>query len=344
MRKLILVTCLLIGCHTPAGAGQGAADDARRRQAVPSGAIRLRAAEYDARKAPPDERNYMRALFRAVECETLLPSTSTRSTGRARPSCRRTRACAPSSSSAGSRCFAASRAGTAFPRTTEEGAAGSAKLSKPAADREMEAAAQALWKDREKLARLPLKLRRFFVLTDAICSATRRCGTSRPAHAPWLAGLEGRVAPHAVRRRRFRARLRGGQTGLARSARSTKRAAHLSVAASIAQVAAERWRVERVMLGDDAGSGTKYERRRGTRRRIRAAARLGAAAAHPARPRRAAAKAAGLLYAGSASRRSLLIERRAARRRPESDVAVELRQLRHSILDKSSALSTPRHA
>src|SRR5207245_7554330 len=55
-----------------------------------------------------------------------------------------------------------------FSEETEEGAQGSAKLSKAAADREMEAAAQALWKDREKLARLPLKqYAEFFVLADA---------------------------------------------------------------------------------------------------------------------------------------------------------------------------------
>src|SRR5262249_8310153 len=103
-------------------------------------------------------------------------------------------------------------------------------------------------------------------------------------------------------------------------------------------MAAERWRVARVMLGGNANATAKQkqawhdaaiERLKGWATRMRTP--LGRADA--------AAKAAALLY-GQRRVEALQLVEATLPKTPESDVAVELRQLRRNILEKEIGIAT----
>jgi len=168
MKHVLVAMVLLIGCHAPPARDKESATMKDADKLFTEGKYDSALQKYDAlQKSPPDERTYARALFRAIECETLL--------GQHEKALDRARAL-KLPSDPGLRgivnlgrleMFRGVQGWYGFSEETEEGAEGSAKMSKAAADREMESAAEGLWKDREKLARLPLKAyAEFFVLTD----------------------------------------------------------------------------------------------------------------------------------------------------------------------------------
>ena len=342
MRKLLVLTCLLIGCHAPPAQAKESPTMHEADKLFDAGRYDSALAKYDALvKAAPDERQYTRALFRAVECETLLTQHE--------HALDRIRA-ARLPSDAGLRAiielgrlemFEGVQNWYGFSDETEEGAQGSAKLSRAAADREMEAAAQALWKDREKLARLPLKqYGEFFVLTDADLGrypslwdfAVLRLET-------WLRGQKGRAQPQPFAAEDFSRSFAAGLPGVQRLGALLDESGHLDGGSVDRSGAAERWRVARVMLGDGTGAGTKDR----DAWRAAAIARL-VGWAHQLRTpigrADAAAKAAALLYNENQRVRALQLVDEMLPKTPESDVAVELRQLRHNILDKELGLST----
>jgi len=154
MRKLPVLLCLFFGCHAPAVQAKESPTMKDADKLFDKGQYDSALQKYEAiAKSPPDERLYTRATFRAIECETLL--------GQHEHALDRVRA-AKLPSDTGLRgivelgrleMFRNVQSWYGFSEETEEGAQGSAKLSKAAAEREMESAAQALWKDREKLAR-----------------------------------------------------------------------------------------------------------------------------------------------------------------------------------------------
>src|SRR6478752_4261823 len=73
MRKLLVLTCLLIGCHAPAAQAKESTSMREADKLFEAGRYDSALQKYDAlAKSPPDERTYTRAMFRAVECETLL--------------------------------------------------------------------------------------------------------------------------------------------------------------------------------------------------------------------------------------------------------------------------------
>ncbi|MGZ3427784.1 MAG: tetratricopeptide repeat protein, partial [Polyangia bacterium] len=198
MRKLLLLACLLIGCHSPSVQAKESSTMHDADKLFEAGKYDAALQKYDALvKAAPDERQYTRALFRAVECETLLAQHE-KALDRVRAG--------KLPSDPGLRgilelgrleMFRGVQSWYGFSEETEEGAQGSAKLSKAAADHEMEAAGQALWKDREKLARLPLKqYAEFFVLTDADLQRVPSLWDFTVLRMqPWLSEQKGRVQP-----------------------------------------------------------------------------------------------------------------------------------------------------
>src|SRR5205807_2702941 len=113
---------------------------------------------------------------------------------------------------------------------------------------------------------------------------------------------------------------------------------HLDGGSIDRSTAAERWRVERVMLGEGAGGSVKERQAwhdAATARLIGWAHQLRTPLGRGA----AAAKAAGLEYATKRVEALKLIEE-VLPKTPESDVAVELRQWRHNILEKVIGMST----
>ncbi|HWE31194.1 MAG TPA: MG2 domain-containing protein [Polyangia bacterium] len=341
MRKLMVLSCLLIGCHAPPAQAKESPTMHDADKLFEAGRYDAALQKYDTLiKASPDEHAYARALFRSVECETLL--------GQHEHALDRVRA-AKLPSDAGLRAilelgrlemFRGVDNWYGFSEETEEGAQGSAKLSKPAVDREMESAAQAVWKDRQKLARLPLKqYADFFVLTDADLQRYPSLWDFAVLRMePWLRGQKGRVAPQPFAAEDFARSFVTGAPGLQRLGAILDESAHLDGGSIDRQVAAERWRVERVMLGDAAG-GTRQDR---AAWHDAATARLQSWARQLRTPLGrgdAAAKAAGLLYANKRVEALKLIDE-VLPKTPESDVAVELRQIRHDILEHEIRLST----
>ncbi len=341
MRKLLVVTCLFIGCHAPPVQAKESPTMHEADKLFEAGRYDAALAKYDALvKAAPDERLYTRATFRAIECETLLAQHE--------HALDRVRA-AKLPADPGLRAilelgrlemFRNVESWYGFSEETEEGAKGSAKLSRPAADREMESAAQALWRDREQLARLPLgQYAEFFVLTDADLQRYPSMWDFAVLRLqPWLQGQKGRVPPQLFAGEDFPRSFAPGTAGLQRLGALLEESGHLSGGNVDRHVAAERWRVARVMLGANA-AGTQKDRQawhdeamarlQGWAHQLRTALGRGDAAA----------KAAGLLYDKRRVRALALIDE-ILPKTPESDVAVELRQLRHNILDKTIALST----
>ena len=343
MRKPLVLLCLLIGCHAPPAQAKESPTMHDADALFDAGRYDAALGKYDAvakDAARYDDRQYTRALFRAVECETLLAQHE--------HALDRIRA-ARLPGDAGLRAiielgrlemFRGVQSWYGFSEESEDGAQGSAKLSKAAADREMEAAADGLWKDREKLARLPLKqYGEFFVLTDADLSRYPSFWDFAVLRLePWLRTQRGRVAPEPFAAEDFERRFAAGQPGLERLGALLDESAHLDGGSVDRRLASERWRVERVMLGDAAG-GSQKDR---DAWRTAAIARLTSWAQKLRTPigrGAAAAKAAGLLYATDRVRALALVDETLPKT-PESDVAVELRRLRHNIVDKELGLST----
>ncbi|HEX8950435.1 MAG TPA: hypothetical protein VF945_01250, partial [Polyangia bacterium] len=260
MRKLPLVFCLLIACHAPPAQAKESPTMHDADKLFEAGRYDAALQKYDAlAKAAPDERQGTRATFRAIECETLLAQHE--------HALDRIRA-AKVPSEVGLRAivelgrlemFRGVEGWYGFSEETEEGAQGSAKLSRAAADREMEAAAQTLWKDREKLARIPLKqYAEFFVLTDAdLGRYPSLWDFSALRLSTWLRGQRGRVAPQPFAGEDFARSFATGLPGLQRLGALLEESGHLDGGSIDRQGAAERWRVERVMLGDAAGGAKK---------------------------------------------------------------------------------------
>ncbi len=279
-------------------------------------------------------------MFRAVECETLLAQHE--------HALDRVRA-AKLPSDPGLRAivelgrlemFRGVEGWYGFPEETEEGAAGSAKLSKPIVEREMETAAQALWKDRAALARMPLKqYAEFFVLTDAdLQRYPSLWDFSVLRMSDWLRGLKGRAAPAPFAAEDYSRSFAHELPGLQRLGALYDESAHLAGSGVDRGVAGERWRVARVMLGDAAG-GSKKDRQAWHDAALQRLLGWGKEL-HTALGRgEATLRAAGLLYATDRVRALALVDE-VLRNTPESDVAVELRQLRHNILEKELGLST----
>ena len=341
MRKLLVLACLLIGCHAPPA-------QAKESPAMQDADKLFQAGRYDAalkkydtlQKSAADERSYTGALFRAIECETLLAQHE--------HALDRIRA-ARLPADAGLRAivelarlemFQGVASWYGFSDQTEEGAKGSAKLSRPAADREMEAAATTLWNDRERLARLPLKqYGDFFVLTDADLSRYPSLWDFAVLRLePWLRGQRGRVKPEPFAAQDFARGFGAGAPGLQRLGALYEESAHLEGGGVDRTVAADRWRVERVMLGDAAG-GAQKDRDAWRTAAIARLTRWAHELRTPLGRGAAAAKAAGLLFASDRVRALALIDQ-ILPKTPESDVAVELRQLRHNILEPELGLST----
>ncbi|HEY2747810.1 MAG TPA: alpha-2-macroglobulin family protein, partial [Polyangia bacterium] len=341
MRKPLVFLCLLVGCNAPSVQAKESPVMHEADKLFEAGRYDSALGKYDAlAKSAPDERQYARAMFRAVECETLLAQHE--------HALDRVRA-AKLPSDPGLRAivelarlemFRGVESWYGFPEETEEGAQGSAKLSKPMVAREMETAAAALWKDRVALARTPLKqYAEFFVLTDADLQRYPSLWDFAVLRmSEWLRGLKGRAAPAPFAAEDYSRSFAPELPGLARLGALYDESAHLAGSGVDRGVAGERWRVARVMLGESAG-GNKKDRQAW---HDAALARLveWSKQLHTALGRgEAALRAAGLLYATDRVR-ALAIVDDILPKTPESDVAVELRQLRHNILDKELGLST----
>jgi len=298
--------------------------------------------KYDAlQKSASDERAYVGALFRAVECETLLAQHE-QALDRVRaarvpadPGLRAIVALGRIET------FRAVSSWYGFSDETEEGAEGSAKLSRAAADREEESAAQTLWKDREKLARIRLgELGDFLTLKDVDFSRYPSLWDFVVLRlAEWLGEKKGRSDAGAFTVEDFPRRFDAGQPALARIGALYEESAHLSGGSVDRSVAEERWRVARVLLGVQAGGGAKQREAFGAA----AIARLGGWARSFSTPigrADAAAKTAALLYGTKRAVEAVRLIDDVLPKTPESDVAVELRQLRHQILQTELSLST----
>ena len=338
---MVLLTLALLGCRGPTAQAKESPTMKDADQLFTAGRYDAALQKYDtlAHEAS-DERSYTRALFRAIECQTML--------GQHEQALDRVRA-ARKLSDAGLRgivalgrleMFRGVQDWYGFSDDTEEGAQGSAKLSRAAADREMEAAAQVLWHDRDKLARLPLRAYgELFVLTDADLQRYPSLWDFVVLRLhDWLAGQRGRVEPALFAGEELARGFETGRPGLVRLGALYEESAHLDGGNVDRAMAAERWRVARVMLGAAAQAGAKAHQAW----RDAAIVRLEAwsKAMHtPLGRGDAVAKAAGLLYADRRVEALRLVEA-ALPKTPESDVAVELRQLRHNILEPEIALGT----
>ncbi|MDB4969934.1 MAG: Large extracellular alpha-helical protein [Myxococcales bacterium] len=342
MKKILLAMVLVIGCHTPPVQAKESATMKDADKLFTEGKYDSALQKYDAlQKSPPDERIYTRALFRAIECETLL-NQHEKALDRARA--------AKLPSDPGLRgivnlgrleMFRGVQNWYGYSEETEEGAEGSAKMSKPAAEREMEASAQGLWKDREKLARLPLKAyAEFLVLTDVDFPRYPSLWDFSVLRLhEWLAPQRGRVDVTQFAADELARGFEAGKPALLRIGALYEESAHLDGGSVDRAMAGERWRVARVMLATEAQGATLKQREAWHAAAIERLQAWSQKMRTPLGRADAAAKAAALLYATRRVEALKLIEATLPKT-PESDVAVELRQLRHNILDKEIGLST----
>lgn len=341
-RTLCLLTMLVAGCSSPPAQARETPPAMKDADALfTSGKYDAALQKYDAlQKSAGDERTYTRALFRAVECETLLT--------RHEQALDRVRA-AKLPSDVGLRgivalgrleTFRAVSNWYGFSEDTEEGAQGSAKLSKPAADKEMESAALELWKDRAELAKRRLSdYGEFFVLKDADFPRYPSLWDFTVLRlSEWLSDRKGRTDAMSFAAEDFARKFDAGQPTLARLAALYEESAHLSGGGVDRAMAQERWRVARVMLGGSSGGPVKVREAW-----VEAAiARLvGWSKSFSTSLGRgdAAAKAASLMFAKHRVEALKLIDE-ILPKTPESDVAVELRQQRHQIVAVEVSIST----
>jgi uncharacterized protein YfaS (alpha-2-macroglobulin family)/tetratricopeptide (TPR) repeat protein len=342
MKKVLFAMGLLIACHSPPSQGKESAVMKDADKLFTEGKYDSALQKYEMlQKSPPDERSYARALFRAVECETLLEQHE-KALDRART--------AKLPSDPGLRAivnlgrlemFRGVQDWYGFAEETEEGAGGSARLSRATADREMEISAQGLWQDRDKLALLPLEAyAEFLVLTDVdVPRYPSLWDFSVLRLYEWLAEQHGHVDVPQFAAEEFPRDFAAGKPARARIGALYEESAHLDGGSVDRAMAAERWRVARVMLASDAQGTTQKHREAWQDAAVERLKGWAQKMHTPLGRADAAAKAAGLLYAKQRVQALLLIEA-TLHRTPESDVAVELRQLRHKILDKEITLST----
>jgi uncharacterized protein YfaS (alpha-2-macroglobulin family) len=346
-RRLWLITLLSTvvcwGCSSPSAHAKAESPSMKEAdQLFTSGKYDSALQKYDAlQKAASDERVYVRALFRAVECETLL--------ARHEQALDRVRAARVPSDVALRTIVELGRIETfrgvmqwyGFSEEAEEGAEGSAKLSKAAAQREMEAAAQQVWKDRAALARLRLgDYGELLVVKDVDFPRYPSLWDFAVLRlAEWLASdKKGRSDAVAFAGEDFSRSFDANAPTLTRLGALYEESAHLSGGGVERAIAGERWRVQRVMLGAQAGGGSKKQEAFTEA----ATARLAGWARSLSTPLGrgdAAAKAATLMMAKRRVEALKLIDD-VLPKTPESDVAVELRQLRHQILQPELSLST----
>ena len=338
---MMLLTLALLACHGPTARAKESPAMREADQLFTAGRYDAALQKYDAVLGhAADERTHTRALFRAVECETLLY--------RHEQALDRVRA-ARLPADVGMRAVVqlgrlemlrTLQSWYGFSDETEEGAKGSARLSRAAAEREMEAAAAGLWQERAELARLPLsELGDFFVLKDVDLGrypslwdfVVLRLGE-------WLAEKPGRAPPASFAAESFPRRFDAGQPNLVRLGALYEESGHLDGGSVDRGMAGERWRVARVMLGRQAG-GTAKEKKAW---HDAAVARLEgwARSLHTALGRGDAAWQAATLLADDQRVAALRLIDAVLPKTPESEVAVGLRQLRHTIVAPQLSLST----
>ena len=155
----------------------------------------------------------------------------------------------------------------------------------------------------------------------------------------WLRGQKGRTTALPFAGDDYTRSFAAGLPGLQRLGALYDESAHLDGGSIDRTMAAERWRVARVMLGD-AASTTKKDRdawHAAALERLLSAGRIICARRSGAPTRRCRRR--NLLYATDRVKALALVEE-ILPKTPESDVAVELRQLRHNIVEKVLGLST----
>src|SRR5260370_39133364 len=112
----------------------------------------------------------------------------------------------------------------------------------------MEEAAQALWKDREKIARLPLKAYgEFFVLTDVgLARYPSLWDFAVLRLSEWLGERRGRAEPTAFAAEDYSRTFIIAKPAIERLGSIYEESAHLGGGNIDRTMAAERWRVARV--------------------------------------------------------------------------------------------------
>jgi alpha-2-macroglobulin len=342
MKRVVLLACLLplslFSCHQPVAAKENAVlKDADTSFAAGKYDEALHKYEAAYRHAG-DEPGYTRALYRAVECETLLY--------RQEAALDRIRAARLPGDVVLRGILELTRfamlknvAGEyGFSEETEEGAQGSAKLSRAAAEKEMLAAEQALWSDRAALAKAPLKdLGDYFVVEDADLArypslwdfAVLKMGQA-------LTGARKAIDPAQFAAEDFPRDFSASLPPLVRAGALYEESAHLSSAGN-RKSAGERWRVARVMLGGNVGGNATQRKAWANAARERLAS-WAQKLDTPLGRGDAAAKAAQLYASDKQCTRALALIDAALPHTPESDVAVELRRQRRQIVQPELSL------
>jgi uncharacterized protein YfaS (alpha-2-macroglobulin family) len=343
MQRLVqavsIVPLLVLGCHRPAQAKESTMKQAD--QLFTAGKYDAALHQYETAIAhPPDERTYIRALFRAIECETLL-SQHEKALDRARtaraPADPRLRGILALGRL---EMFRAVSNWYGFAQETVEGAQGSAKLSKAEVARETEVAMQELWRDRHELARARLGDWRDFFTVDEVDFARypslwdfaalklHEILTDRR-----LSGIGGggRAEPSSFAVADFPRAFDAAAPALTRAGAVFEESAHLDGGGVDRAIASERWRVARVLLGGEAGGSGKQAQawHEGAVTRL---ADWAHAFATPIGRGEAAAQAAQLMLDDRRVEALRLIDATLPKT-PESDVAVALRRARATILE-----------
>jgi uncharacterized protein YfaS (alpha-2-macroglobulin family) len=356
MKRLCLAVLfaqlLCISCHSPPAQAKEPAMLLEADKLFTAGRYDAALAQYEAAVGHAgDERSRTRALFRAIECETLL--------GKPEAALDRARASKPPADAAlrgiwtlgRLKMFSALQNSYGFANETEEGAQGSAKLSKAEAARETESALQSLWHDRQALARSPLDEWKSFLVLDGVDfvrypSLWDFAALELHDVLAERAGARAAIDPLPFAAEDFATGFEPARSPLQRLGAVYEESAHLDGGHVDRSVAAERWRTARVMLGANAGGSSKSQGAWSAAARVRLAGWATAATAMktPLGRADAAAKAAQLMFDHERVAALALIDRLLPKT-PESDVAVELRRLRAAILAHELALTvkTTRH-
>ncbi|HWE31247.1 MAG TPA: hypothetical protein VHB97_24740, partial [Polyangia bacterium] len=346
---VLVAQLLCISCHSPPA-------DAKEPTALHDAEPLFAAGRYDAALAKydaalhagGDERNHLRALIGAIECEIGL--------GKTEAAIDRARAAAPPVDATLRGLWALSRFKLlvtarrtfGYGNESEEGATGAGKLSEAAVKREIEAAMQSLWSDRRALARSPLGDWKDFVtladvdfvrypsLWDFVASELEDYLRFQPTGA-------APSDPLAFTTEHFAGTFDDKQPMPVREAALAEAGAELEGGHVDRAVAAERWRVTRVLFGEISQSDRAQRSFRQA-----AVARLAGWAATMKTPigRAAAADAAARILNGDERRvEALALIDRVLPATPESDVAVSLRQQRADIVRPELHLTatTTRH-
>lgn len=356
---VLFAQLLSVSCHAPSA-------DAKESAALNDADGLFASSRYDAALAKyeaalaghGDERSHTRALLGAIECQTAM--------GQPEAALDRVRAAKPPSDAALRgiwalgliQAFRHVEHSYGFADETEEGATGSAKLSKAAVTRELEAALQSLWTDRQALARSPLADWKDVLILDGVdfvsypslwdfvaleLQAYLRQRSDGRGATTTPAATVTTIAPLTFTAARFAGSFAATEPPLVRLGALDEASALLDGGRVDRTVAAERWRVARVLLGADA-----HLRSSAPAFRAAASARLAEWATTMQTPlgrADAGAHAAGMLDTDDHRVEALALIDRLLPKTPESDVAVRLRQLRAGILqpDLQMTTTTTRH-